>query len=353
MPAETLYGIEKSNRSADNLWGKNQFNSSFPASLACYMRDQGINAVYVYLDQDLNVRTREIPVSEVFNVSPDARTGDIEFHFESKYEPYQAFARDDIRGIDLVIRQGDSFRRALEVKLTVVPDQTTFRQEESQWAPEVVIRPASTSYCGLGMIESCKDDLATVRDIFEPLCSGIQTWNNHVEILSRQEAMVDTLNHFQTHFIEAQKPFLMQPIWKTRGKSPILDSNAFDIFVWSDFALCRTFIDRSSDPKAKTVSRFLRSSARLSRFLYEVSCQGKTNISRIYTDMSFNSQSDKEFALSGKITRNYLDHPRRTKPALGPEVLKEIILNGGERKLSPERRFDQTVFYTASELFEK
>lgn len=34
-----LFGIINSNRDYSNAetWGKNQFNSSFPASLACYM----------------------------------------------------------------------------------------------------------------------------------------------------------------------------------------------------------------------------------------------------------------------------------------------------------------------------
>ncbi|HIH8441417.1 HindVP family restriction endonuclease [Escherichia coli] len=48
-----------------------------------------------------------------------------------------------------------------------------------------------------------------------------------------------------------------------------------------------------------------------------------------------------------------MDHPRRTKPILPPSVLKEIILNGGQNKLSPERRFDQSVYYTASHLFDE
>ena len=78
-----------------------------------------------------------------------------------------------------------------------------------------------------------------------------------------------------------------------------------------------------------------------------------TNINRIYTEMNFGYQSDKEFSLNGKITKAYMDHPRRTKPILPPSVLKEIILNGGQNKLSPERRFDQSVYYTASHLFDE
>ncbi|RKZ70412.1 MAG: HindVP family restriction endonuclease, partial [Candidatus Parabeggiatoa sp. nov. 1] len=38
-----LFGIKHSNRDFSNKesWGKNQFNSSFPVALACYMSDKG------------------------------------------------------------------------------------------------------------------------------------------------------------------------------------------------------------------------------------------------------------------------------------------------------------------------
>jgi hypothetical protein len=39
----SLFGLQHSNRdfSQRESWGKNQFNNSFPASLACYMYHQG------------------------------------------------------------------------------------------------------------------------------------------------------------------------------------------------------------------------------------------------------------------------------------------------------------------------
>jgi hypothetical protein len=137
----------------------------------------------------------------------------------------------------------------------------------------------------------------------------------------------------------------MQPIWKTKGKSPALDDNAFDIFVWSDFALSRLFIE-SARGNPSNISRATRSTARLARILYEISAQRKTNIYQIYTEMAFEHQTDKEFAMSGRITRNYMKSPRRLKPAVKKKCLSEIILNGGEKLLSPERRFDQTIYFT-------
>ena len=45
----SLFGLNNSNRdfSKADAWGKNQFNSSFPAALSCYLDHQGIDANYI------------------------------------------------------------------------------------------------------------------------------------------------------------------------------------------------------------------------------------------------------------------------------------------------------------------
>ncbi len=344
----TLYGITKSNRKSSDFWGKNQFNSTFPASLACYMKDKKINAAYLKLNKDLKVVAEEIPIEEVFNTT--AANEEISFQFESRFDPYQKYAFDDIKGIDLVIREGENWCRPLEVKLTVIPDETTYDEDESLWGSELVIRPVTTSYCALGMWDSCHKSATKIREIFEPVCHKIQHWDSKIEISGLQDDLLSSINSFQKKFYQKQKPFLLQPVWKTKGKSPVLDDNAFDIFVWSDFALCRPFIERSKGAKNE-VNRYLRSSARLCKIFYELSTSGKTHIAKTYAQMTFDHQTDKEFALSGKITRDYIATPRRMKPILSPGILKEIILNGGEKKLSPERRFDQTIYFYSKLLF--
>ncbi|OBY78611.1 HindVP family restriction endonuclease [Paenibacillus sp. KS1] len=344
-----LYGIENSNRKSKDFFGKNQFNSAFPVSLACYMRDTGAKANYLFLNDDLKVESKEVPFDEIFNTQ--LPTNELHFDFETKYLPYQELAYDDIRGIDLVIKHKEEFLRALEVKLTVLPDNATSKEDESKWGSEIVIRPASTSYCALGMVHSCQDVIGEVRELFEPVCHKIRNWSNHDEILNKKEDILNVLDEFQERYSFKQKPFLLQPIWKTEGVNPALSENAFDIFVWSDFALCRPFLDKSR--AGAEITRYLRSSARLAKILYELSTRGKVNIEEIYTEMAFGLQTDKEFAMNGKMTREYMISPRRVKPAISKDVLTKIILNGGEKMLSPERRFDQSVYFTATHLFEE
>lgn len=65
-----LFGLNHSNRdfTQRTSWGKNQFNNSFPASLACYMESQGLDLVYFTLDNELKVTHQKIKVAEVFGI---------------------------------------------------------------------------------------------------------------------------------------------------------------------------------------------------------------------------------------------------------------------------------------------
>ena len=64
----SLYGLTTSNRNFEDkyYWGKNQFNSSFPAALACYMRDQGHDALYIRHAADKKTTIDMLPFCQVF-----------------------------------------------------------------------------------------------------------------------------------------------------------------------------------------------------------------------------------------------------------------------------------------------
>ena len=123
---------------------------------------------------------------------------------------------------------------------------------------------------------------------------------------------------------------------------------AFDIFVWSNFALTRLIVDqaRKSIGKKK-VSRPARSALRLARFLLDFGKAGKGHINNIYDEMTFGYQSDKDFAVNGGVTRSYLKNKRIYRPEMPRGVVEKIILDGGIDNLSPERRFDQSVYFLA------
>lgn len=76
-------------------------------------------------------------------------------------------------------------------------------------------------------------------------------------------------------------------------------------------------------------------------------------LSQPSTEMAFKHQTDKEFSVNGRITRPYMDCPRMNRFAVKRETLSKIILDGGEKELGPERRFDQTVYYTIAEMIKQ
>ncbi|WP_047534520.1 HindVP family restriction endonuclease [Methylotenera sp. N17] len=374
-----LYGIKKSNRTGIHLWGKNQFNSTFPAALACWMRDQGLKPVYISLNPDLKTKVSDekLTFDDVFNSK--APTEELDFHFETVYEPYKPYDFDKLDHIDLVVKKDKDYLRPLEVKLTVLPDNATEKKaNQALWGAELVIRPDSTSYAALGIYHSLKSKSVEIRKILES-AEQISDWENKAEIINHKDLIIDTLDIFQSKYCSYQQPFLMQPIWKTLGKSPELDDNAFDIFIWSDMALCRLIIDQAKNeliaeakkleklkvksaktgvpiPKKSTkpekVSRYLRASARLLRCLYDLFTKDKTHIDRIFRGMSLGNQTDKECSLNGGVTNTYMKHPRLLKPVIKKETLAKLIIGGGEKLLSPERRFDATIYFTAAHLFE-
>ncbi len=345
----SLYGLTHTNRQGKNLWGKNQFNSTFPAALACYMRDHKLGAVYVNLTSDLKTQCTEISIDTLFNTKlPNDK---LFFDFEAHYEPFDKLIDHSIERVDLVVRETKESNgkivagrpvRPLEVKLTVIPDNTTCENSPDSWFPEMVIRPASIMYCAMSMASNLKQ--ADVKAIFHPVGKDVRQWGNLAEAREVLPKAVEALNQLHKEFYAQQQPLILQPIWRTQGKKPLLDDNAFDIFVWSDYALLRVVLDLVMKSPGD-ITRFARTVLRLTRYLYEYGRAGVAHIDNIFADMTYGHQSDKEFSINGAITSRYMNHPRMGAPILGKEVVRNIILHGGEEYLSPERRLDQTIYF--------
>lgn len=355
MQNPSLYGISQSNRPQDKMWGKNCFNNSFPAALACFMRDHGKKAVYVHVvhNATAKIENAEIGFDDIFNAHSISNE-DLYFAFESKFGGYDKYA-EDIDKVDLAIKYGDKWLRALQIKLTVVPDHGSSKKDLSKWGPELVIRPADMSTCALGIFDSVynPNNMKKLGDIFHSVCKDIQQWDDKNIMIAHKEKIICCAEKFVAEFQNYQKPFLLHPIWMTQGQQPILHKeNAFDVFVWSDFALLSTCLIEAQ--KSDKITRSYRSIARFVRVMDELiqahPCPIK--IAPIYRGMGLGVQTDKSFAISGTRIRKYLTSPRLTYPIFSPAILKEIILGDGHKLLSPERRFDQTVYFTAEKFLQ-
>lgn len=346
-----LYGILNSNRSSKNLWGKNEFNSTFPVALCCYMRDNDVKPVYVsVVGMNTSASDGEITIEDALGT--ESRGANVRFDFESAYDPYQSYCSDDLPSIDVVTKDGEGrFCAPIEIKLTVVPDSSTFGKSENEWSAELVVRPVSSAHALLGLFDGIaelpdvRDKVrAAVRDVNE----RVQDWDNVSEVHSHKTAILSSLNSAFEHLQEFQRPYLMQPIWKTEGKQARFAKKCLDVFFWSNLAIAKLPLDiaeRETSADSK-VSRSLREVARHTRCLYSLLTQGRFQYGRIYRGMGLGNQTDKSFSVSGSSTWKYLRHPRLRNPFFSADVLRSLILNGGHRLLSPERRFDAAIYYT-------
>ncbi len=345
--ASGLFGIEHTNRPDAQHWTKNCFNSSFPAALANYMMSKDIPAIYAKLaivGGELKIVCDEIPISELYrcgNLNPSA----LEFDFESKFEPYQEFASDNIDGIDLVVKDlSGNFLAPIEVKQTVLPTSVTAKKPEDEWGSEIVVRTATTSYCAFSIWDAVKGQYRHIREIFEDTCANIGSWTNDYEMAHKTANLKSVIDVFEREYIQYQRPLVMQPFWKTEGQSPILCDNAFDIVVWSNLAFSRLFLETANK---NVMSRPMRASARMARCLWELSKSGKIQVEEIYRQMAFKRQTDKEVSVPGDRWRRYITTDRTIRPAVSKDAIDEIIAPGYIENLRPERRFDQTLYYTA------
>ncbi|MGR0331828.1 HindVP family restriction endonuclease [Bacillus cereus] len=344
-----LFGVDKSNRDFTNLtsWGKNQFNSSFPAALACYMYSSDISPVYLKLNEDLSVFHTNIDVSNLFGLAP--MDENLHFAFERDFTPYQIFVEGDLPRVDLVTMNISDSRclSGLEVKLTALPDQTTYNLTEDNYGCELVIRPDTIVYLAISIAMTYQDNRQELYDLLNPICSRVSDWESTNEILLYIQDMINAIDTVLLSNLDKQTPLVMQPIWKTMGKSSKLADNCLDMFIWSNFAFTRLFIDNTRESLgAKSISRLMRTSVWLTKMLYDFAINGKINHEAVIDKLSYNTRNDKAFSFTGVRTHRYMACNELTNPRIPKTALKDIILNGGEKFLSPERRFDAVIVNT-------
>lgn len=349
MPKELpkLFGLEKTNRdfSKKTSWGKNQFNSSFPASLCCYLASQNIGANYLAIKNG-KFKPTTVGIDKVFGIS--SKSTDLYFAFESQHTPFQKYVIGTLPRTDMVIQKESTGEciSGLEVKLTALPDNTTCALNDSLYGSEIVVRPDTIVYLACTLILSTRNKLnAYFNDI------KINDWSNAKEVLPKIKHIVDTIEKLSLVAEEKQTPFLLQPVWKTVGKSPILADKCLDIFVWSDAGFAN-FISKISNknPSANNITRQTRTSIWLYKMLNDFCLNGKFDHEEIIDNLSYNTKNDKAFASAGNVTNSYMSCQRLEAPIISKIEIKNIILGGGQNLLSPERRFDAIIF-NSPELF--
>lgn len=354
-----LFGIKYSNRnfSKADTWGKNQFNSSFPASLMNYLASRNICNVYLKLSSKKEIIHDKISTTEVYGI--DYSNENLFFAFESIFTPYEQLLVGKLPRVDLVLQSRNvvSCLRALEIKLTALPDNSTCNFKEDEYGCEIVVRPDTIVYLACSIVNNFKsgkekENLKSILNDNFPYI--IEDWSHGKNVTTYLHKIITTLDKINLSLIDKQEPFLVQPVWKTKGKSLKLADNCLDVFVWSNLSFTQLFLNiiktEFKTEKFK-ISRQVRSIIWLFKMILDFSTNEKIEHQKIIDNLSYNTKNDKAFAVSGRLTHHYMKCDELTNPRIHKNEIKNIILGGGQNLLSPERRFD-AIIYSSPEIFD-
>ena len=348
----TLFGLNQSNTNKDfrqaKAWGKNSFNNCFPIALLCYMQSQNIAPVYLALDENFELVPKKIDVNSIFGQAYDSE--DIFFAFEYIYGQNQQFVKGDLPRIDLVVmdnsNSGSRWLRALEIKLTALPDNSTCDFSEEEYGCELVVRPNTIIHLTLEIISSYAKRQNELLEVLHPIFQNNFDWEAEERVSERIPHIIQTVESLLLAKVDNQIPLVIQPIWKTVGKSAQLHENCLDVFVWSTFAFAKLLMDAAE--RGKTFSRAKRTAFWVIKMLSDFATGGKIDPQTV--SIGFSNQTDKAFALNGKRTYPYMSCSELVHPRIRKTEIKNIILGQGEKLLSPKRRFD-AILANSPELF--
>lgn len=342
-----LFGQKHSNRdyTKEKTWGKNQFNSSFPASLVAYMSYKNIQPVYICLDKKINVTHKRIDGETLFGINP--LSDDLYYGFESTYFPYNKYYTGKAERIDLVLsnRNTDELLRGFEVKLTALPDNTTKDLAESEYSCEIVVRPPTICFVACSICSHYATERSKQR--LRALLSGVPNiihWEMIEEVAPHYPAIRAAVIRMMEDMVASQSPLIIQPVWKTDGKTLRLTEDCLDTFVWSDIATIKMCID--TPYSERDINRFQRTVIWIYKMLFDYVTFGQFDYVTIIKNQSYGTANDKAFSLPGSRSYEFLKSPELAHPRIGKDEIKNIILGGGQNFLSPERRFDAMIVNT-------
>lgn len=355
----SLFGQKYSNRdySKAKYWGKNQFNSSFPASLVAYMSSKNMDAVYLCIDKNNRVIHKTISGADILGIDPLCENA--YYNFEAGFFPYEQFyyidtENDKKENIDLVMvnRESGVAIRGLEVKLTALPDNTTAKRTEDKYSCEIVVRPPTICFlaCSICKHYNTEERKEQLRKLLLTV-PKINHWEDISCVAPHYIAIRDAILNVAKDMVDDQTPLILQPVWKTEGKAARLANDCLDVFVWSNLATIQMCCVDDAIANNVTITRFQRAIIWIYLMLLDYVNYGKFEYVQIIKQHSYNTANDKAFSLPGQRSHQFLACKELTHPRIQKSEIKNIILGGGQNFLSPERRFD-AVLVSSPDIFD-
>lgn len=343
--APQLFGLDgRTNRNFGEMtsWGKNQFNSSFPAALMCFMHSLGLHANYVSRMSE-GTQVCEVPFTDLLKI--DLSSPECFFAFEVPFDAFASRVSGSLPRTDLVLarRLQTSTKQLtpLEVKFTVVPDSVTASSGADSQGPELVVRPDTILYTAL-LLDA--DNHGALKAWAESSSLRDTAWSDRDAARSALPQTLRELEDLRSDTSLSESPTILQPIWKTIGTSAMLADQCLDIFFWSSMALLSLLVANAANARGgNTINRSQRSVIWIHQCLVALGLERPVDFGRVVSDCSYSVRNDKAFASSGSVIGPYLRSKSLEVPRIKAAQLDQLILNGGAEYLSPERRFDASV----------
>lgn len=338
-----LFGQKHASRdyTQEKAWGKNMFNSSFPASLVAYMHSKDIKPVYLKIDADNRLLHDYISGEELYGVDP--LSDDAYYNFEAGFSAFEKYYTGDREKIDLVMvnRMTNESLIGLEVKLTALPDNTTLRKSEEEYSCEIVVRPPTICFLACSICEQFNTDEKknALRKILNTV-PKITHWEEVGEVLPHYAKIEAAIKSVAMMIHDRQTPLMVQPVWKMKDKT--LATDCLDVFVWSNLALLQLcYVGDNAKPHE--ISRFQRAVIWVYLMLKDFVDYDTFDYVRIIKAHSYQNANDKAFSVPGTSSYRFLKSEELLHPRIKKQEIKNIILGGGQNLLSPERRFDAVI----------
>lgn len=352
-----LFGQKYSSRDYryEDSWGKNQFNSSFPASLVAYMGSRGIEPVYLCTNKKNEIVHKNISSTKLLGIDP--LSDDAFYNFESGYFPYEQYytvtGDKKKEKIDLVMYNRSTERAVsgLEVKLTTLPDNATKDFPESEYGSEIVVRSPTILFLACSICSSYdkKQDRVKLHEVLNTIGEEIKDWSDMRQVLPHYSKIEQAILDVSSDLYSKQVPLIIQPVWKTCNALKDLADNCLDVFVWSNLSVIQMCLREKT--KDNNLSRNQRTIIWLYRMLWDFTLYSNFNYRRIVDDLGYNLKTDKAFSINGCLTNSIMKCKELKNPRILKSEIKNIILGDGQKLLKPERRFD-AYLVSHPEIFE-
>lgn len=357
-----LYGLDHASHdfTTSKSLGKNIFTNAAPLAFAQYLtmeKQLNIPLISATVSPEGVLSTEHImtPWADIILTDPTNAF----FQFEGVFDGYKPYTHGSANKSDVVIidKAKETHLRPLEIKLVVVPTSASATKDRADQTCEIVTRPPTVEQLAFSIAHSYgpsrKSHLQGIiqKALGQP--NDIK-WADTEHMIEKLPKILTAAKKIIADGINEQTPLVMTAVWRSEGQKPILDPEAFDVFVWTDLAFVQLFTDTTHDAyyykdgsrredHPSDISRPSRALIWLIKCLWDYTTQNTLNFGKVHSEITYGPQSDKAASFTGQRTLKHLKSQEFLHPRISRDEIEKIIQPAAFEHLLPERRLDAAL----------